>query len=121
MKKTKYYCIHCRTINSIKNNRCIKCKELLKPNDESYVNLVKDQVVRKGKDELFEKGSKPIRSIIKSHLYSSVLVISVIATAIPSIIVSNTMTEKDIVEYRPIVQDGVIIDIHTIEEVESIE
>ncbi len=117
----KCFCIHCGTKNYTYQKRCMKCHELLKPKDESYVKLVKDKFIGKGTDAIFEKTTTLISGYIKSHLYSTVLLVTIVATAvIPPIIVNNEDHHKDeiIVTERPTIIDNEVIDIPVVEVTE---
>lgn len=95
-KRGIVYCTYCGAENKKKNINCLKCKKKLLAKDNLVLDHIKKKTVDKAKDDLLSS----FLSFIKSHLYGTILTISVVVSA-ATIAVINMSTNYEVVTEKP--------------------
>lgn len=105
----KIYCNFCGKENDEKNEKCIKCKELLNQKEHLWKDYLYDHIRDDLKGKVTGKTISLITNYVKSHLYGVILSLMILVTTITGVIkiidnsyVKDVNKNKNMMEMVPI-------------------
>ena len=121
-KKTKnkdIYCVFCGTKNSINDEKCSKCKKSLHPKNTLFKDFLYEHIRDDLKDKLEDNIFSYIKNFIISHLYGSLMFVSVVFTVV-TVITTNIKPYKTISKMEDMLSKGnsneVVVRVYTYDD-----